>query len=106
MACSTAVLLAMVRLMADWFTLAAIFLLLTVAAALVRCWRGPGPVERIMAAQLAGTGVIGVAVVLGAARGDAAMADAALIGTLLAAVAVTAFVRGTARPGDRQGGQR
>ena len=72
----------MVRRMADWFTLVAIFLLLTVAAALVRCWRGPGPVERIMAAQLAGTGVIGVAVVLGAARGDAAFLDAALIGTL------------------------
>lgn len=83
---------------ADWFTLAAIFLLLTVAAALVRCWRGPGPVERIMAAQLAGTGVIGVAVVLGTARGDAAFLDAALIGTLLAAVAVTAFVRGTPKP--------
>ena len=88
--------------MADWFTLVAIFLLLTVAAALVRCWRGPGPVERIMAAQLSGTGVIGVAVVLGAARGDAAFLDAALIGTLLAAIAVTAFVRGTAKPGAKE----
>ena len=88
--------------MADWFTLVAIFLLLTVAAALVRCWRGPGPVERIMAAQLPGTGVIGVAVVLGAARGDAAFLDAALIGTLLAAIAVTAFVRGTAKPGAKE----
>ena len=88
--------------MADWFTLVAIFLLLTVAAALVRCWRGPGPVEQIMAAQLAGTGVIGVAVVLGAARGDAAFLDAALIGTLLAAIAVTAFVRGTAKPGAKE----
>jgi len=88
--------------MADWFTLVAIFLLLTVVAALVRCWRGPGPVERIMAAQLAGTGVIGVAVVLGAARGDAAFLDAALIGTLLAAIAVTAFVSGTAKPGAKE----
>ena len=88
--------------MADWFALVAIFLLLPVAAALVRCWRGPGPVERIMAAQLAGTGVIGVAVVLGAARGDAAFLDAALIGTLLAAIAVTAFVRGTAKPGAKE----
>lgn len=55
-----------------------------------------------MAAQLAGTGVIGVAVVLGAARGDAAFLDAALIGTLLAAIAVTAFVRGTAKPGAKE----
>lgn len=91
--------------MADWFTLAAIFLLLTVGAALIRCWRGPGPVERIMAAQLAGTGVIGVAVALGAARGDAALLDAALIGTLLAAVAVTAFVSGGRDVGDRPGGE-
>ena len=88
--------------MSDWFTLAAIFLLLTVGAALLRCWRGPNPVERIMAVQLAGTGVIGVAVVLGAARGDAAFLDAALIGTLLAAIAVTAFVRGTAKPGAKE----
>jgi len=88
--------------MADLFTLAAILLLLTVAAALVRCWRGPGPVERIMAVQLAGTAVIGVAVVLGAARGDAAFLDAALIGTLLAAIAVTAFVRGGAKPGAKE----
>ena len=58
--------------------------------------------ERILAAQLAGTGVIGVAVVLGAARGDAAFLDAALIGTLLAAIAVTAFVRGTAKPGAKE----
>lgn len=91
--------------MADWFTLAAVFLLLSVAVALGRCWRGPGPVERIMAAQLAGTGVIGVAVILGAARRDAAMLDAALIGTLLAAVAVTAFARGAAGPGGRADGR-
>ncbi len=49
-----------------------------------------------MAAQLVGTGVIGVAVMLGAARRDATMLDAALIGAVLAAVTVTAFVR--ARP--------
>lgn len=79
--------------MADWFHLAALVLLATVAVALVRCWRGPGRIDRIMAAQLAGTGAIGVAVVLGAARGDAAMLDAALIGAALAAVTVAAFAR-------------
>lgn len=87
--------------MADWFTLASILLLLTVAAALLRCWRGPGAIERMMAAQLAGTGVTGVAILLSAARNDPAMLDAALIGTLLAAVAVMAFVRGRGRGRDR-----
>lgn len=51
-----------------------------------------------MGVQLAGTGGIGVAVVLGAARDDPALLDAALIGTLLAAVAVTAFLRVAGRP--------
>ncbi len=90
--------------MADLFILAAIILLLTVAAALVRCWLGPGQVERIMAAQLAGSAVIGIAVLLGAAHGDPAMLDAALLGTLLAAVAVTAFARSSAAGQDRSGG--
>jgi multicomponent Na+:H+ antiporter subunit F len=82
--------------MSDSFMLAATLLLATVGAALIRAWRGPTRADRIMAVQLVGTGVVGVAVTLGAARGDAAMLDAALVGTLLATVAVTTFVRGFA----------
>ena len=81
--------------MHDMFTFAAAFLLVTVAGALVRCWKGPGRVDRIMAVQLVGTGAIGVAVTLGTARQDPAMLDAALTGTLLAALLVSAFVRGS-----------
>lgn len=77
------------------FTFAAAFLLLTVAGGLVRCWKGPERVDRIMASQLAGTGVIGIAVMLGTARRDPAMLDVALTGTLLAAVLVFGFVRGS-----------
>ncbi|MFC1457072.1 monovalent cation/H+ antiporter complex subunit F [Microvirga arabica] len=87
--------------MYDAFTFAAVFLLITVAAALVRCWKGPGRVDRIMAAQLVGTGVIGTAIALGTARRDPAMLDAALTGTLLAAVLVCAFVRGNPSAGAR-----
>lgn len=92
--------------MAEWFIPAAIFLLLTVAAALLRCWRGPGATDRIMAAQLTGTGVIGVAVVLSAARRDASFLDAALVGMLLAAVAVTAFARSSRMTGDLPEGKK
>lgn len=87
--------------MHDAFTFAAAFLLLTVAGALVRCWKGPGRVDRIMAVQLVGTGVIGIAVALGTARRDPAMLDAALTGTLLASVLVSAFVCGGRSAGTR-----
>lgn len=80
--------------MPDVFMLAAVLLLATLGVALIRAVRGPGRVDRIMAAQLVGTGGVGVALVLGAARNDPSMLDAALIGTLLASVAVSAYVRG------------
>lgn len=83
--------------MTGLFYAAAMALLVTVALALVRAWKGPGTIDRIMAAQLVGTGVIGVALTLGAARGDATMLDAALVATLLAALAVAAFVASRAR---------
>ena len=80
--------------MSDVFMLAAVLLLATLCVALLRALRGPGRIDRIMAAQLVGTGGVGVALVLGAARNDPSMLDAALIGTLLASVAVSAYVRG------------
>lgn len=79
--------------MTEAFMLAAALLLASMAAALVRAWRGPASIDRIMAVQLVATGMVGVAVTLGAARNEAAMLDAALIATILAAVAVSAFVR-------------
>ncbi len=79
--------------MSEAFMLAAMLVLVSMAAALLRAWRGPTSVDRIMAVQLVGTGMVGVAVALGAARNEAGMLDAALVATLLAAVAVSAFVR-------------
>lgn len=81
---------------ADHFMIAAIALLLTLALALYRVWIGPRPVDHIMAAQLVATGGIGVALALGVARDDTSMLDAALVATVLASVAVLAFVRGSA----------
>lgn len=87
----------------DHFMVAAIALLLTLALALFRAWFGPRAIDHVMAAQLVATGGVGVALTLGAARNDATMLDAALVGTVLASVAIFAFVRDGRSDGDRPG---
>ena len=73
---------------------AALFVLLTVVIGLVRVLRGPGAAERMMAAQLLGTGGIAVVLLLGAATGEPAAADVALVLAVLATFASIAFVKG------------
>jgi multicomponent Na+:H+ antiporter subunit F len=75
----------------------ALAVLVTVALGLVRILRGPGDADRMMAAQLLGTGGIAVLLLLGAAVGDAAVVDVALTLALLAAFASIAFVKGAAK---------
>jgi multicomponent Na+:H+ antiporter subunit F len=75
----------------------ALAVLLTVALGLVRILRGPGDADRMMAAQLLGTGGIAVLLLLGAAVGDPAVVDVALTLALLAAFASIAFVKGAAK---------
>jgi multicomponent Na+:H+ antiporter subunit F len=75
----------------------ALAVLFTVALGLVRILRGPGDADRMMAAQLLGTGGIAVLLLLGAAVGDAAVVDVALTLALLAAFASIAFVKGAAK---------
>ncbi|MDI9239842.1 monovalent cation/H+ antiporter complex subunit F [Lysobacter sp. LF1] len=70
----------------------AAFVLLTVAIGLVRILRGPGDADRMMAAQLLGSGGI-AALLLAAATGPSAVVDVALILALLAAFASIAFVK-------------
>lgn len=71
---------------------AAAFVLLVVAVGLIRILRGPGDAERMMAAQLLGSGGI-AALLLGATAGTSAVTDVALILALLAAFASIAFVK-------------
>ncbi|HEY0334174.1 MAG TPA: monovalent cation/H+ antiporter complex subunit F [Stenotrophomonas sp.] len=78
---------------------AAGFVLLMVAVGLIRILRGPGDAERMMAAQLLGSGGI-AALLLAATTGTSAVADVALILALLAAFASIAFVK-AARQGPR-----
>lgn len=85
--------------MADFLFAAAAFVLLVVAVGLIRILRGPGDAERMMAAQLLGSGGI-AALLLSASNGATAVTDVALILALLAAFASIMFVKG-ARPTRR-----
>ena len=82
--------------MADFLVAAAGFILAMVALGLVRILRGPADMDRMMAAQLIGTGGIATLLLLAAAAGVPAVQDVALALALLAAFASVAFVKGAA----------
>lgn len=82
--------------MPEFLLAASAFVLATVALGLVRILYGPGDADRMMAAQLLGTGGVAALLLLGVATAEAAIADVALTLALLAAFASIAFVRATA----------
>ena len=86
--------------MADFLLAAACFVLATVAIGLVRILTGPGDADRVMAAQLLGTGGIAVLLLLAKATEAPALTDVALVLALLAAFVSVAFTR-TAPGEDR-----
>ena len=79
--------------MAEFMLGSAAFILAMVALGLVRVLRGPADADRMMAAQLLGSGGIAVVLLLGTATGEAAAVDVALTLALLAAFAAFAFVK-------------
>ena len=89
--------------MAEFLHWMGAFVVLTVALGLLRVARGPGRAERMMAAQLLGTGAIGALLLLAVATGETAVVDVALTLALLSAFAAIAFVESALRqdaPGD------
>jgi multicomponent Na+:H+ antiporter subunit F len=87
--------------MADFLFGAAGFVLAMVALGLLRILRGPGDAERMMAAQLLGTGGIASLLLLGAAIAAPTTVDVALTLALLTTFAAIAFVKkGTPRSPD------
>jgi len=78
--------------MADLLMLAALLVLGTVVAGLLRILRGPGAADRVMAAQLLGTGGIAGLLLASVATAAPALLDAALTLALLAAFAAVALV--------------
>ncbi len=79
--------------MPEFLMAASAFVLAMVGLSLVRILRGPGNAERMMAAQLVGTGGIAGVLLAGAATGAPATADVALTLALLATFSAIAFVK-------------
>lgn len=88
--------------MAEFLLAAAAVILAVVALGLVRVLRGPTDSDRLMSAQLLGTGGVAVLLLLGVATGASATFDVALTLALLGAFATFAFVR--SRAGDAPAG--
>ena len=86
--------------MTEFFGAAAVFVLAMVALGLVRILRGPADADRVMAAQLLGTGGIAALLLVGEATGEGAIADVALTLALLAAFASIAFVKASSDADD------
>ena len=78
--------------MVDFLVASAGFVLTMVAVGLVRVLRGPANADRMMAAQLLGTGGIAALLLMAVARDADALVDVALILALLAAFTSVAFV--------------
>jgi multicomponent Na+:H+ antiporter subunit F len=83
--------------MADFLLACSGFILAVVAAGLVRVLRGPANADRMMAAQLLGTGGVAALLLMATATDVAALVDVALVLALLAAFASVAFVIGGSR---------
>jgi multicomponent Na+:H+ antiporter subunit F len=75
------------------YLLLATYLLLNIIVALLRILRGPTPADRMLAALLFGTTGVAVLLLLAEALLQPALRDVALVLTVLAALAVLAFVR-------------
>ena len=80
---------------------AAVFVLAMVALGLVRVLRGPTDADRMMAAQLFGSGGVAVLLLLAFATHTPAVVDVAITLALLAAFAAVAFVA-VAHRGDHE----
>ncbi len=86
--------------MNDFLVLASGFILATVALGFIRVLRGPEVVDRMMAAQLFGTGGIAALLLRAAATEAWELIDIALILALLAAFASVGFVLAGSRAED------
>ena len=84
-------------MMTDFLLASSGFVLAMVAVGLIRLLHGPANADRMMAAQLLGTGGIATLLLMAAATDVSALVDVALVLALLAAFASVAFVIGGAR---------
>jgi multicomponent Na+:H+ antiporter subunit F len=82
--------------MISFLMFAALFVLVVVALGLMRLLLGPADADRIMSAQLLGSGGIAVLILLAVATETPSLFDVAMLVALLAAFISVAFVMATA----------
>jgi multicomponent Na+:H+ antiporter subunit F len=71
----------------------ALLILISIVVGLVRILRGPTAADRMLAAQLFGTGGVAILLILAQAMQMPSLVDVALIYALLAAITMVVFVR-------------
>jgi len=91
--------------MTEFLLAAAAFVFGTVVLGVLRILRGPADADRLLAAQLLGTGGVASLLLLGVATNAAGVTDLAVLLVLLAAFASVAFVTGAAVRATRATGQ-
>jgi multicomponent Na+:H+ antiporter subunit F len=84
--------------MGSFLFVIAIFILAMVAGSLIVILRRPAEVDRIMAAQLLGTGGVAILLILAVATETSPVVDVALMLALFAAFAAVALVRDASDP--------
>ena len=89
--------------MSGFFIIVTAFVLATVAVGLARILRGPADADRMMAAQLLGTGGVATLLLSGTVTGDSAVVNVALTLALLAAFASVAFYMSATGGGFAEG---
>ena len=87
--------------MTEFLLAAAGAVMITVVLGMMRILRGPSDADRVMAAQLLGTGGVTALLLSGIARGRPASLDLALTLAVLAAFASIGFVKGAALGQDQ-----
>jgi multicomponent Na+:H+ antiporter subunit F len=88
--------------MAEFLLAAAGVVLAMVAIGLLRLLRGPTDADRMMAAQLLGTGGVAVLLLVAAASSRMAVVDVALVLALVAVFASAAFTEGADEAADAE----
>lgn len=84
--------------MYEFLLVSSVFILAMVAIGLVRVLRGPGNADRMMAAQLLGSGGIAALLLFGSATDVPAARDLALMLALLAAFASVGLLKALVQP--------
>ena len=84
----------------------ALLILISVVVGLIRILRGPTAADRMLAAQLFGTGSVAILLILARAMQMPALVDVSLVYALLAAVTMVVFVQRQWRSHDKAGGRK